>query len=61
MTLKERAQILYDFVACPNRQCEGCSARGIICDMVNVGDARDKFLRETADTLMDWSKYEQRD
>ena len=62
MTLKERAQILYDFSACLSKtECEECAARGVICDMVNTRDARDRFLHETADILMDWSKYEQKE
>ena len=54
MTIKERAQVLYDFSTCLslNRQCKNCAASGVICNMEHQDLARDKFCKETADILM---------
>lgn len=59
MTIKERAQILYDFSHCPDVQdCKKCAADGVLCGIFNIRDARDAFLKETADVLMELSKNE---
>lgn len=59
MTLKERAQILDDFSRCPNvEDCKKCAASGVICDIPNMREARDAFLKETADVLINLSKNE---
>lgn len=59
MTIKERAQVLYDFSHCPNvEDCKSCAASGVICDIPNMREARDAFLKETADILMKLSKNE---
>lgn len=53
MTIKERAQVLYDFSSCPHgKECEECAASGVICDMPNMREARDAFFRELAVVLM---------
>lgn len=57
MTIKERAQVLYDFSSCPHgKECEECAASGVICDIPNMREARDVFLKETADVLMKLSE-----
>lgn len=60
MTIKERAQVLYDYSTCLSldRQCKNCAASGIICNMEHLDLARDKFYKETADILMKLSKNE---
>ena len=59
MTLKERAQIIYDFSHCPDVQdCKKCAASGVICNIRNTREARDAFLKETADVLMRLSENE---
>lgn len=53
MTIKERAQVLYDFSTCPNgKECKECAASGVMCDVPNIREARDAFLRELAVVLM---------
>ena len=48
MTIKERAQVLYDFSSCPNgKECKECAA-GVMCDVPNIREARDAFFRELA-------------
>lgn len=58
MTIKERAQVLYDFSTCLSldRQCKNCAASGVICNMEHQDLARDKFCKETADILMQLSE-----
>ena len=57
MTIKERAQVLYDFSTCPNvEDCKNCAASGVICNIPNMREARDVFLKETADVLMKLSE-----
>lgn len=57
MTIKERAQVLYDFSCCPNgKECKECAAADVICHMPNMRKARDVFLKETADVLMKLSE-----
>lgn len=60
MTLKERAQVLYDFSHCPNngKECKECAASGVICDIRCVREARDTFFKETANVLVELSKDE---
>jgi len=59
MTLKERAQILYDFSHCSDeKECKECAASDIICNIPYMREARDTFLQETADVLMELSKNE---
>ena len=44
MTIKERAQVLYDFSTCPNgKECKECAADGVMCDVPNIREARDAF------------------
>lgn len=53
MTIKERAQVLYDFSHCPNVQdCKKCAASGVICNIRNTREARDAFFRELAVVLL---------
>lgn len=53
MTIKERAQVLHDFSICPNgKECKECAASGVMCDVPNIGEARDAFFRELAVVLM---------
>lgn len=60
MTIKERAQVLYDFSSClsTERKCKDCAASGVICDMTQQVKARDAFFKETADILMQLSNNE---
>ena len=59
MTIKERAQILYDFSHCPNeKECKECAASGVLCSITNIREARDAFFKETANVLMELSKDE---
>ena len=59
MTLKERAQVLYDFSQCSDgKKCKECAALGVICNICYAGDARDTFFKETANVLMELSKDE---
>ena len=59
MTIKERAQVLYDFSTCPNvEDCKNCAASGVICDIPNMREARDAFFKETADIRMQLSNNE---
>ena len=59
MTIKERAQVLYDFCQCPNgKECKECAASGVRCDIPNMREARDAFFKETADILMQLSNNE---
>ena len=59
MTIKERAQVLYDFSTCPHgKECEECAASGVMCDVPNMREAKDTFFKETADILMQLSKNE---
>lgn len=53
MTIKERAQVLYDFSTCPNgKECKECAASGVMCDVLNIREARDAFYKELAVVLM---------
>lgn len=53
MTIKEKAQVLYDFSHCPNgKDCKECAASGVMCDVPNIREARDAFFRELAVVLM---------
>lgn len=53
MTIKEKAQVLYDFSHCPDRKdCKECAASGVICDIPNIKEARNAFFRELAVALM---------
>ena len=46
MTIKERAQVLYDFSTCPNgKECKECAASGVMCDVPNIREARDAFFQ----------------
>ena len=57
MTIKERAQVLYDFFFFFFvEDCKNCAASGVICDIPNMREARDVFLKETADVLMKLSE-----
>lgn len=59
MTIKERAQVLYDFSSCPNgKECKECAASGVMCDVPNIKEARDAFFRELAVVLMALSENE---
>lgn len=59
MTIKERAQVLYDFSTCPNgKECKECAASGVMCYVPNMREAKDAFFKETADILMQLSKNE---
>ena len=59
MTIKERAQVLYDFSTCPNgKECTECAASGVMCYVPNKRKAKDAFFKETADILMQLSKNE---
>ena len=47
MTIKERAQVLYDFSTCPHgKECEECAASGVMCDVPNMREARDAFSKK---------------
>lgn len=53
MTIKERAQVLYDFSSCPNgKEYKECAASGVMCDVPNIREARDAFFRELAVVLL---------
>ena len=53
MTIKERAQVLYDFSTCPNgKECKEYAASGVMCDVPNIREARDAFFRELAVVLL---------
>ena len=57
MTIKERAQVLYDFSTCPNvEDSKNCAASGLSCALPILREARDVFLKETADVLMKLSE-----
>ena len=57
MTFKERAQVLYDFSCCLDKEdCEGCAAHGVLCHIPDIRKARIAFLKETADVLMKLSE-----
>ena len=59
MTIKERAQVLYDFCQCPNgKDCKECAASGVMCFVPNMRETKDAFLRETAEILMKLSENE---
>ena len=66
MTIKERAQVLYDFSCCLDKfsccldkeDCEGCAAHGVLCHIPDIRKARIAFFKETADVLMKRSKNE---
>ena len=53
MTIKEKAQVLYDFSHCPDgKDCKECAASGVMCDIPNIREARDAFFRVLAVALM---------
>ena len=60
MTIKERAQVLYDFSSglSTERKCKDCGASGVICDTTQQVKARDNVCNETADILRQLSGYE---